>query len=402
MVMLNITNKIDRDYIQIKEWILIVGTCLAPMTGLRIWKVGPGEVLCIVYCILNMDIIKNIDKENIFFRFWMPFLGVSVLGTIWGTIWYSNETIIVGLFTWVYLGIISTGISCSLKRFSANYIQSIIIHIVDVSTILYSLLFIYSRYVSDTFLGAPLWYGKVRYTAGATNPHQIALMLSFSVIVLIWRIINECQIWYKIKCLIILIIAYSLMSYTQSSTAQMATVVAVTILVLCTIWNSMYDKRIMFILYYFLFGIFVLFFSGSFYKFVFSWIEEDSNGYGRIQLFRSFPIAFLKSPVIGLGPGTHASDGRMEFHNSYLEFLAMSGMVGFCIFLIFTIRLYRIVLQNTLSLSAISAGYMFGMSGFGARRLIYWVIVVLCVEMVEYGDVRGVVDEAKGFSKYIK
>ena len=31
------------------DWLLILGIMLAPMTGLRIWKAGPAEVLCFIW-----------------------------------------------------------------------------------------------------------------------------------------------------------------------------------------------------------------------------------------------------------------------------------------------------------------------------------------------------------------
>ena len=33
--------------IQSIDWILIIGIVLSPMTEFRIWKVGPGEILCL-------------------------------------------------------------------------------------------------------------------------------------------------------------------------------------------------------------------------------------------------------------------------------------------------------------------------------------------------------------------
>ena len=36
-------------YIESRDWILLIGLSLAPMTGLRIWKIGPSEVLCLLW-----------------------------------------------------------------------------------------------------------------------------------------------------------------------------------------------------------------------------------------------------------------------------------------------------------------------------------------------------------------
>ena len=44
----NIHKKIKLPFI---DYFLIIGIVLAPMTGLRIWKIGPGEVLCLFWSI---------------------------------------------------------------------------------------------------------------------------------------------------------------------------------------------------------------------------------------------------------------------------------------------------------------------------------------------------------------
>ena len=31
------------------DWLLIIGFCFAPMTGLRVWKAGPAEVICLIW-----------------------------------------------------------------------------------------------------------------------------------------------------------------------------------------------------------------------------------------------------------------------------------------------------------------------------------------------------------------
>ena len=141
------------------------------------------------------------------------------------------------------------------------------------------------------------------------------------------------------------------------------------------------NKRLVLVVYSIGILFFIFFVSKDFYKFVVSWIEDDPNGQGRFVLFASFPTAFFKSPIIGLGPGTHARNGVMEFHNSYLEFISMAGLLGAGVFIILSVRLFKTAFNSPLSLGVLVSGYMFGVSGFGARRLVYWVLVVLCYEL---------------------
>lgn len=87
--------------------------------------------------------------------------------------------------------------------------------------------------------------------------------------------------------------------------------------------------------------VFWSFFYGQFME----WVMEDKNGLGRIEIFSSFGTAFIKSPLFGLGPGVHGVGGTIEFHNTYLEIIAASGVIGGIAFIVYSIGLFRDVLK---------------------------------------------------------
>jgi O-antigen ligase len=121
------------------------------------------------------------------------------------------------------------------------------------------------------------------------------------------------------------------------------------------------------------------------YSYAFSWISNDSNGLGRLEIFANIKTTFEMDPFFGLGPGMHSKiDGRLiEYHNTYLEILAASGIVGAIAFLIFTIRLLQKVTKDTSFLPAVAAMYAYGFAGFAMRRLVYWGIVVFVLVICE-------------------
>lgn len=371
----------EKDKLSLKDWILIAGVTVAPMTGFRIWKVGPGEVLCLIYCLLNWRKTILIDTDNIFTRFWVPFLGFSFLGTLWGALRYPAETAPAEMMTWVYLAIISTGLSHSIQDKNGDNIYSIVRAVVIVSTMWYFFLYIYSLTISRFLLGAPLWYANTRYSGGATNPHQIALLLSLSVIVLAVEVLNAKGFIRKTVYGAIMIIAAFLMNETRSSTAIMAAVVAGGVVIVYIIWSRSSQKEALLVLMIIV-TMYLLFFRiRDIYQFIYQWIQDDPNGMGRFELFSTFPYAFMKGPLFGLGTGFHAANGHMEFHNSYLEILALSGLAGFTVFAILSIRLFRVCSRSPVSTGIMFVCYMFGMSGFSARRLIYWALIVLAYQL---------------------
>ena len=83
-----------------KDILVIIGTILAPMTGLRVWKIGPGEVICLLFCLVNYKSLRCIPKSDIFTRFWLGFWIASSLGALWGTYKYPAETEGKDLIIW--------------------------------------------------------------------------------------------------------------------------------------------------------------------------------------------------------------------------------------------------------------------------------------------------------------
>ena len=363
--------------LDIKDWVLVIGVCLAPMTGLRIWKVGPGEVVCLLYCILNYNLIRKAKNWNMFTRFWLCFLASIAIGTLVGVLSYPLETIPSDLLTWLYFAIVSVGIFSIVQQKNAVEVESILTGIVHISPIWFALLYSFSLLGKKTILGAPIWYHEVRFSGGGTNPHQVALLLSFCIVAMIWFVIRKTGVWRRLFHLLLTGVSVFLLVQTKSSTAIMATAIGVFIVIWNSIWVNCKNKRKVLsgaiILLFFTFALF----GRSLFEFIVNWVKSDSNGLDRFILFASFPKAFLKSPVFGLGPGVHALNGLMEFHNTYLEILAMSGLIGFIIFTVFSIKLFKSTFRSAVSFGVLVSAYCFGLAGFGARRLVFWAIIVI-------------------------
>ena len=107
----------------------------------------------------------------------------------------------------------------------------------------------------------------------------------------------------------------------------------------------------------------------------YNWIASDANGLGRLDIFATYPDTFWKSPLFGLGPGVHGRDGNIEFHNTYLEVLAMSGMLGGMLFLVFSANVLKCVWKSSYALGVLGTLYAFGFAGFSMRRLVFWIIL---------------------------
>ena len=362
------------------DWLLIIGLCLAPMTGFRIWKVGPAELLCLIWG------IKFLTKNTVVFgdvlKFFICFLIALFIGLLVGINVTPNELSQYGILVWLYLGIVSVLFYEGLRFNSFEYNEKMFFLIAQASILWYMFLYVYSLFVSRTFFSAPLWYSSLRFSGGGTNPHQVAVLLCGVLFVFIWKLLKQEEI---IKCLLYGVFALFLLLQTKSSTGVLAIALGFGVFLYFKLadWfpHNKTAARILLVITVLIIG--VIGYSYFYYWFML-WVADDPNGMGRLSIYSTIPITFIKSPVFGLGPGVHARDGIIEFHNTYLEILAATGLVGTFIFIFFTFRLFRkVIFADWRLFPIITTLYAYGFAGFAMRRLIYWGITVFVLVLAE-------------------
>ncbi|MFR7986057.1 MAG: O-antigen ligase family protein [Clostridia bacterium] len=359
--------------ISLSDWLLIISLVLAPMTGLRIAQIGPAEVLVFFWCIVNHRYILKLDR--IFFYFWMFFTSVIFVGSIIGTLLFPSESNMAGIITWVYFAVISLSGCSILKNFSFVRLKRILKIMAVSSAIWYLFLYIYSIFVSSYFAGAPLWFEETRFSGGGNNPHQVALLLGCIVVLLFFFVLKEQKKSVRGCYLLILFISFFLLLETESSTGLMATIVGIVYLIYENFFALINSGLQLKLIFWIACGCLGLLFNQYILDAGYQWISSDENGIGRLEIFSSIGVAFWKSPLFGLGPGIHGANGAIEFHNTYLEIIAMGGIIGFFVFLMFTIKIYSRIKNTPLSVAIMLTLYVFGLAGFGMRRLVFWIFL---------------------------
>lgn len=375
-------------YIKIWDWLLIAAAILAPMTSLRFGsKVGPGELAIFIWSlgVINYRSIKITYLE----RFFIGFLFSILIGSLCGLLIAPDELSRVGWRTWVYFALISHALLCYLNRNSKEYIARLFNVICILSTLVQFFLYEYSVNVSRSLMGLQIWYSS-RYSGGGSNPHQVALPLCAFVFWFVYKVLKEKKILYAPLAYI----SFFLMNKTQSSTGEAS--VYLSFLVLFVIWvlrlQQSRSRKIMFLLIGAVVTAGLIYiFRNKLYTLAYDWISADKNGWGRFRLWSELGRTFKKSPFFGLGVGCHTyltTSTRMgEFHNSYFDILAATGLFGFFIFGLFTYRLVAKILKNEpMLLPIILVLYGYSMAGFAARRLPYWIITVFILAIVEHSE----------------
>lgn len=360
-------------HIEWMDWILIIGLTLAPMTGLRIWKVGPGEVLCLLWGARFLFRSKSLRSST--FLFFVSFLLAMAAGSVAGYFIAPRELSVESLLTWVYLAVIAISLYEGLKTKTLQYNETLFFTFAEIATLWNLFLFLYSRFISNTLWGAPLWYHGVRFSGGGTNPHQVAVLLCGLVFVFLRSILKKEKVF---RSIVLMGVCVYLMLETASSTGILAITLGFAVFAYFFVADLFPNHKFGALLVFTgMILLTMLVFARFFYRQFMNWVAGDSNGIGRLEIYASFGSSFVRSPLFGLGPGTHGRLGLIEFHNTYLEILAATGVIGGLVFFIYSISLFKGTLQADWRLFVVIATmYAYGLASFAMRRLVFWGLIV--------------------------
>lgn len=208
-----------RNRINAWDWLLVIGLVLAPITRLRIWKVGPAELLCAIWSIKYLN-IRSIVLSDVM-KFFVGLIVCFSIGTLIGLYTKPAETGYMGVLTWVYLGYIASMIYHVFSRKGIRYAESALYLYAVTAACLYAFFYLYSVTVSRSFIGLNLWYSNKRFSAGGANPHQVAVALCGLSMYFMRRVIMERG---KMLALIFFAVCIFVELQTQSSTGVVAIV----------------------------------------------------------------------------------------------------------------------------------------------------------------------------------
>ena len=363
------------------DWILVVGVVLSPMNELRIGKVGPGEALVLLWCLRYLSRLFTLSLKDMLPRFWLSFLMVISLGTGFCVIFYPKESMPGSLATYAFFALISCSIMTGLSERSSRQIRRLLYSVGILTAFWYTFLYYYSLNISYYFHDAELWYHGVRFSGGANNPHQLATLMGSAIFLNIIHVADrDCSLPDKILPLICTGLCFYVSLQIKSSTLVVTTLVTfAAFLYFLSLKNlsTRSQKWLVTSVLVIVFSVLIGLFREKLFDYVFDFVESDANGLGRFEIFASISDSLRKNWLFGLGPGIHGLDGTIEYHNAYLEILAMGGIIGLGIFIVFSSRLFPLLMTDPSILFAVIPFYAYGLGGFSMRRLSFWVVVAV-------------------------
>lgn len=364
------------------DWLLVAAICLAPATSLRVGpKVGPGELLAVLWLFLVFASGRLNEISAADLGFWAALITSFIIGSFIGLSLTPMETNVEDLLIWAFLGIVYVGSANAFRGSGSAYVGRSLRAIAALSAISQLGLFLYSVRVSSNLFGYPLWFGQgARYSGLADNPHQVALLLAASSVILVAQVF-DAKANHRLLALFLAAASLYVGYYTYSSTLVASLAVGFSFILLRSVCQRLGGRGQAFALMLFVAAALVAM-SRSLAAIGASFVSADDNGEGRFELWSDWSRVANLSPLFGLGPGLHAADGRMEFHNTVIEIFGAGGLVAAIIFVAFHARLLVASLRGPIIGLAVVPLIAYGVAGFSGRRLVYWGIVGLVIALI--------------------
>jgi O-antigen ligase len=241
------------------------------------------------------------------------------------------------------------------------------------------------------------WYYEVRFQGWSNNPNQIGLVVTPCLPLAIWlfstsKTVIEKIFWISVAFMSILVGVYSL-----SDALIIAWLLSFVVCLFLTTWSS--REQVARLISSFSVGgqLFVVASTAIAFVLVLNSIElrivalmEEGNQAGiRLTLWQHALEAWQMSPLFGLGPGPHSGYvsplEEVEAHNTMLDWLSASGLIGLTGLILFiALILFRLTKAMQFGLVGTLIGIVvFAQFHFVARHPLFWFVVISCFSAVE-------------------
>jgi len=393
----------------ITDEIFVWGIILAPMTALRLYKFGPGEILLIVWMILvfwgnNPSTIYNSGTLpiTIIGKYQIANIIMMAIGMFVNLLVYKGQfetgTIITTFFTHSFMFLISSCIFLYFDERELEAIHSIIRKILFRGAVIYGILLAYALFINTHLFGISLWLGNqgYRFLGLALNPHQISMITGVGVFFSLYMSSTEkkvnMKLLYLILCFLWYVISLSLRSDTLTLTYIGILFITIFLKLLKGTKNIDVRRKNIFVITGITLVCILIFFPLLWRK-LYGFVSEAGNGLGRLDLWASGMGQFIEKPIClitGLGPGGNTgqfmsvSGNEIEAHNTYIQQILNSGVF---IFLYYIFMIYEILKKplekSTYLVVTVMYFVLYGFGGNMNRRVLMWFTYTIVMVLFE-------------------
>jgi len=369
--------------------LVVAAIVLAGFTELRIASFGLSEVI-IVFLFVGVWWKRDrfCPKDMAFTQFWFLTLIGNLVGLLINVFLHIDYATIqsgsaqLDMLAYAYMVVLSIVLETILLGLSAEEIWTLVKRIFFTAVTVIGILFVISRF-TQTLLGFSLFYGGMRFSPLAQNPHQINVLTSTLPFVGI-RVIKRAQsISSKIAAAVYVGINVVISLFTFSDT--MIVVYLVCFYLIGLIYQDYrHQRKPRYLVAVLVSGVILVvlaFYSDVLIALIVGFFEQADAGGARFLLWRNSIRAGMLSPLFGLGPGAHSGlDGPFEGIESHQMILAMftqTGIIGVALLVLLIVRVVQSVYRDKYILIAIIGLLVSSLSGTMMRRTVWWMYLMI-------------------------
>ena len=391
------------------DWLLIWGLILAPMTALRIYKFGPGELLLIAWMLgvlvenkrstetrgrvsVKLNSISIYQVANLVFMFVGMLVNLLLYKEIKGF-----STIFTTFFSHAFMFLFVVQLFRYFEKRSTADINRLLSKLVVRGVTTYVILLLYSELINESLFGIKLWMGgHSRFLGLALNPHQIAMITGAGVFLALYLSSEAILVKKKVLYISVAGLWFLVSLSTKSDTMTLCYVICLTYIVFMKfvkIGSERKSSGYRDYLTMMALGIMaVLIVSPLLFGLLSNFVSTAGNGLGRMKLWQSAFGELIEKPIgflVGLGPGGNTgyimtTGSEAEAHNTYVQLCLNSGIL-ICLFYVYSIGgiIKKPFYKNIYLVSAVLFFLLYGIGGNMNRRVLVWFTYAVCAILFE-------------------
>lgn len=350
--------------------LIVAAMITAPMTDLRLAGVlGPAEIFAALWLIWQMLAGAKCRLPLRLSLSWLAVLaGFAVAG--FGSSASLGDMSRV-LLTWVFLGTVFLGLVGYIGH--ASRARKLLIRGTISSSLVHFLVLVYSLTVSTSLGSFDLWFLGVRFAGLADNPHQLSLATGAALLLSV-KFGLEQRGRNRLGWILLAAMIASVGLATNSASLYAALFVGIAIAAVAWVVKQLEARGVVILTFAAVVGVVAL---DLIERATRAFIEADANGWDRLHLWTSFQSVMGNNLFLGLGPNYFVSGASEEFHNMYLDTWTQGGLLALIALMIILGSTVQRSFSFPMYLSVLAYLAAYGLAGYSARRLIFWLLLGL-------------------------
>lgn len=372
----------------IQNILILVMILFFGFTSLRFGSFGIGEIILLVFCVLQLITQRKIlvsTTKHLFSAFWIMFICVISVGYCVNQFFeIAPQSPKFDYLAYIVIIFLCFTFESLFKASSYSSLYSLLRFIYFFGLLIIGALFLLYLQGIRVLFGYYLTYaGSDIFSPFANDYHQFAYFVAPFPFIGLYIYSKEKSITLKILSILGIVLSIDIGLSTTSSTLIASWVISFILFFSIKLIESIKkykDSYSIFIVFFCIFLFTLFFFYHNILDLIADFFNGDSNGGNRIIIWNNAIQAWLHSPIVGLGPGSYSGEDVFdgyEAHNTFLQILTQGGIVGGIVYIFFVFKMTKMTYVNTFLLCGVISLIAYGFGINDLRRTVLWFYFIL-------------------------